>query len=112
MFTIVRSAATPPLSSPAISTTYHLQGPTNWTHCGVWPDGVRHTDQPAAVVRGMHQLSAEARNGTVCPTCLIAAHQSGPRCDFEIWDGNSDDPSYAYCGHPAGHAGDHGEWKA
>jgi hypothetical protein len=34
-----------------------------------------------------------------------------PTCDFEISDGNVDDPSYAYCGHRAGHAGDHGEWQ-
>ncbi len=31
-------------------------------------------------------------------------------CNFEITDGNVDDPSYAYCGIDAGHAGDHGEW--
>lgn len=74
MFTLARTTYTPP-PAPSISTTYHLQGPANWTHCGVWPDGVRHTDQPAAVVRGMHQLSDEARNGRVCPACLIAALQ-------------------------------------
>lgn len=32
-------------------------------------------------------------------------------CDFEITDGNTDDPSYAYCGHSHGHAGDHGNWQ-
>lgn len=31
-------------------------------------------------------------------------------CRFEISDGNVDDPSYAYCGHPHAHVGDHGKW--
>lgn len=31
-------------------------------------------------------------------------------CSAELWDGNPDDPSYAYCGRPAGHAGAHGDW--
>lgn len=31
-------------------------------------------------------------------------------CHFEVSDGNVDDPSYAYCGLPHAHAGDHGEW--
>ena len=34
-----------------------------------------------------------------------------PRCNFEICDGNSDDPSYAYCGLPLAHAGNHGDWQ-
>lgn len=76
MFTLVRTASTP-LPAPAVSTTYHLQGETNWTHCGVWPDGVRHTDQPAAVVRGMHLLPGAGVK--VCPACLIAAHQSAQK---------------------------------
>jgi hypothetical protein len=28
-------------------------------------------------------------------------------CNHEICDGNRDDPSYAYCVLPWGHAGDH-----
>ncbi len=40
------------------------------------------------------------------------ARMSGPLCGFEVWDGNRDDPSYAYCGHPAGHGGDHGRWQS
>ena len=28
-------------------------------------------------------------------------------CNAEVSDGNADDPSYAYCGHPFGHAGPH-----
>jgi hypothetical protein len=32
-------------------------------------------------------------------------------CRFETSDGNRDDPSYAYCGHPKNHAGDHGNWR-
>jgi len=32
-------------------------------------------------------------------------------CGFEVCDGNVDDPSYAYCGFPPGHAGDHGLWE-
>jgi hypothetical protein len=28
-------------------------------------------------------------------------------CDKEIWDGNHDDPSYAYCDLPVNHAGEH-----
>jgi hypothetical protein len=32
-------------------------------------------------------------------------------CEYEICDGNRDDPSYAYCGEPASHAGDHGSWR-
>lgn len=32
-------------------------------------------------------------------------------CGFEICDGNRDDPSYAYCGLPHGHAGEHGSWE-
>lgn len=32
-------------------------------------------------------------------------------CNFEISDGNQDDPSFAYCGHPATHAGAHGKWE-
>lgn len=76
MFTIVRSAPASRVSPPT-STTYHLQGATNWTHCGVWPDGVKHTDQPAAVVRGMHLLPGAGVK--VCPACLIAAHQSAQK---------------------------------
>lgn len=34
-----------------------------------------------------------------------------PACGFEAFDGNTDDPSYAYCGHPAGHAGEHGDYQ-
>lgn len=33
-------------------------------------------------------------------------------CGQEISDGNRDDPSYVYCGHSAGHGGEHGSWKA
>jgi hypothetical protein len=32
-------------------------------------------------------------------------------CDYEISDGNRDDPNYAYCSLPAGHAGEHGDWR-
>lgn len=32
-------------------------------------------------------------------------------CNHEVHDGNQDDPSYAYCGEPAGHAGLHGKWE-
>lgn len=32
-------------------------------------------------------------------------------CGHEIFDGNDDDPRYAYCGHPVGHAGPHGNWE-
>jgi hypothetical protein len=32
-------------------------------------------------------------------------------CDFEISDGCQDDPSYAYCGFPVGHGGEHGNWQ-
>lgn len=32
-------------------------------------------------------------------------------CGHEISDGLTEDPSYAYCGHPAGHAGEHGAWQ-
>jgi hypothetical protein len=32
-----------------------------------------------------------------------------PECDYEITDG-ADDPSFAYCGRPQDHAGDHGDW--
>ena len=32
-------------------------------------------------------------------------------CGAEVTDGNRDDPSYAYCGMPAGHAGPHGNWQ-
>ena len=28
-------------------------------------------------------------------------------CDHETWDGNVDDPSFAYCDLPANHAGPH-----
>jgi len=31
-------------------------------------------------------------------------------CGVATFDGNNDDPTYAYCGHPRGHAGDHGAW--
>lgn len=30
-------------------------------------------------------------------------------CGAEIHDGNNDDPSYAYCGLPSAHAGEHGK---
>jgi hypothetical protein len=36
---------------------------------------------------------------------------NGDTCSFEIFDGNVDDPSYAYCGHTHAHAGDHGNWQ-
>lgn len=29
------------------------------------------------------------------------------RCNHEVWDGNVDDPSYAYCDLRAAHAGEH-----
>lgn len=32
-------------------------------------------------------------------------------CNYEISDGNRDDPSYAYCGHNKNHAGPHGNWQ-
>jgi len=35
---------------------------------------------------------------------------SARTCDFEAWDGCTEDPSYFYCGLTAGHAGDHGGW--
>lgn len=28
-------------------------------------------------------------------------------CNHEAWDGNVDDPSYAYCALSSAHAGDH-----
>lgn len=28
-------------------------------------------------------------------------------CSHEVWDGNQDDPSFAYCDLPRAHAGDH-----
>jgi hypothetical protein len=31
-------------------------------------------------------------------------------CHFEAFDGNADDPSYAYCGRPNAHGGEHGDW--
>lgn len=31
-------------------------------------------------------------------------------CNYSTSDGNIDDPSYAYCGLPHNHAGEHGEW--
>lgn len=74
MFTLIRTTPAP-RPAPVISTTYHLRGVTNWTHCGVWPDGVRHTDQPASIVRGMHLLGGPKAGVKVCPTCLIAANQ-------------------------------------
>lgn len=30
-------------------------------------------------------------------------------CGYEISDG-ADDPSFAWCGKPPAHAGEHGEW--
>jgi len=37
---------------------------------------------------------------------------TGPRpCAASTPDGNADDPTFAYCGHPTGHAGDHGAWQ-
>ena len=41
----------------------------------------------------------------------VIERRLGPTCNYEVCDGNADDPSYAYCGHPSAHAGDHGEWK-
>lgn len=35
----------------------------------------------------------------------------GATCGFEISDGNVDDPSFAYCGHPVAHGGGHGNWS-
>lgn len=32
-------------------------------------------------------------------------------CGHEVSDGNRDDPSFAYCGLPQGHAGAHGAWR-
>lgn len=32
-------------------------------------------------------------------------------CGHETDDGNRDDPSYAYCGKPHAHAGEHGDWQ-
>lgn len=37
--------------------------------------------------------------------------QTYPMCGAEISDGNRDDPSYAFCGHPRGHMGEHGDWQ-
>lgn len=31
-------------------------------------------------------------------------------CNVETDDGNRDDPTAYYCGHPRNHAGDHGAW--
>lgn len=39
------------------------------------------------------------------------ARRFSRRCPASTWDGNADDPSYAYCGRPLGHAGDHGSWE-
>lgn len=36
-----------------------------------------------------------------------AAEYVAPVCDFEAFDGNEDDPSYAYCDLPHAHAGPH-----
>lgn len=43
----------------------------------------------------------------------IARHAEdfGPHCNYEIQDGNQDDPSYAYCGLRLNHGGEHGEWE-
>ena len=32
-------------------------------------------------------------------------------CGHEIFNGNADDPEYAYCGLRPGHAGAHGSWQ-
>lgn len=32
-------------------------------------------------------------------------------CNHETWDGNADDPTYAYCGLASAHAGVHGDWQ-
>lgn len=36
---------------------------------------------------------------------IIAGQEK--KCDHEVFDGNRDDPSYAYCDLPYAHAGDH-----
>lgn len=43
--------------------------------------------------------------------CTAPVSTLRPTCGAETSDGNRDDPSYAYCGLPPGHAGDHGEWQ-
>lgn len=32
-------------------------------------------------------------------------------CGHEAFNGNVDDPDYAYCGLTPAHAGDHGKWE-
>jgi hypothetical protein len=64
---------------------------------------VRSTD--STYVALTRALTAGLRNGRDDRTPVSAA------CNQEISDGNRDDPGYAYCGHPAGHAGPHGNWK-
>lgn len=41
---------------------------------------------------------------------FIKSYRLTKTCNHAVADGNVDDPSFAFCGHPAGHAGDHGAW--
>lgn len=50
-----------------------------------------------------------ARNGRA-----LVENQEGQRwfaCWHEEWNGNVDDPDYAYCGLPNGHGGRHGNFE-
>lgn len=67
------------------------------------PGGTVHADtwQVHSNEGGYHAARASF-DGATAParTC---AHSSP--------DGNRDDPTYYYCGYPAGHAGEHGAWR-
>lgn len=43
-----------------------------------------------------------------CPQCRQMSNLG--TCDFPIFNGNENDPEYAYCGYMPNHAGDHGAW--
>jgi ribonuclease I len=67
----------------------------------------------AAILDALRTTYPKLRNEgiKISLTYVEARLESVWVCDHERSDGNRDDPSHAYCGLAAGHAGDHGEWQ-
>ena len=52
-------------------------------------------------------LSDARADGDLAAMTDLVRVALGDTCRHELWDGNVDDPSYAYCDMPSSHAGPH-----